>query len=130
VSHLPLHSRSPLTHAAQALNCILRCGPKAGVIKNGRGKKLKKEQVERMVMLLEAGLETTLPASAEQDASRAASKTGAVSGRAGVEILDADGCCVLCSGSGADMFCTFPCPPVSTEADADASDCVSVCGCM
>jgi len=100
------------------------------VSKNGRHKKLKREQVERMILLLEAGLETTLPDSADKDTARPASTTAAPNRRAGLEIIDADGCCVLCSGSGADMLCTFPCPSTSTEADADASDCVSVCGCM
>jgi hypothetical protein len=115
---------SHVTHS-QALNCILRCGPKAGVVKTGRPKKFKKDHVDRMVRLLEEGLETTIPASAAKpDAVSSAAPTKCP----GVEIIDADGCCVLCGGGGADYVCTFPCP--STSSEADAGDVVSVCGCM
>lgn len=95
------------------------------MIKTGRPKKYKKEQVRRMVQLLEAGLETTVPdVPNKNDTARAT----AAQKFSGVEIFDADGCCVLCGGAAADLFCTFPCP--STTSKADAEDVVSVCGCM
>jgi hypothetical protein len=106
----------------QALNCILRCGPKAGAIGIGRPKKLKREHVERAVRLLEAGLET------DADATRATAPPAAPQQQCGVEIIDADGCCVLCGGCGADLLCTFPCPSTFSQADADGA--VPVCGCM
>jgi hypothetical protein len=115
----------------QALNCILRCGPKTGGIKTGRPKKFKKEQIDRMVQLLEQGLEMTVPDSAgNRDAGRAGAKKSAPNKSSALEIMDVDGCCVLCGGAGADLLCTFPCPSASTEADADGNGIVSVCGCM
>jgi hypothetical protein len=113
----------------QALNCILRCGPKAGAIGTGRSKKYKKELVEHMLRLLEAGLETTAPNLVKRnDAATASASAAAHKKCSGVEIVDADGCCVLCGGGGADLLCTFPC--LSAAPEDEAGDTLSVCGCM
>jgi hypothetical protein len=86
-----------------------------------------------MVQLLEEGLETTVPDAAnKKDAARAAAgQTLGLSAPkkcSGVEVMDSDGCCVLCGGGAADLLCTFPCPSSCTEADDGGV--VSVCGCM
>jgi hypothetical protein len=99
----------------------------------GRPKKYKKEQVDRMVQLLEEGLETTVPdVVSKKDAVRAAAGQNlglpAPKKCSGVEVMDSDGCCVLCGGGAADLLCTFPCPSSCTEADDGGV--VSVCGCM
>ena len=82
-----------------------------------------------MLRLLEAGLETAVPDYVKtNDSARAAAKSAAPKKCSGVEIIDADGCCVLCGGGGADLLCTFLCPPATPEDET--GDTISVCGCM
>jgi hypothetical protein len=81
-----------------------------------------------MLQMLEHGLEMAVPDVAKHDASREAAKPDPSKTSSGVEIVDADGCCVLCGGGGADVFCTFPCPSPSSQEES--GDCISICGCM
>jgi hypothetical protein len=86
-----------------------------------------------MVQLLEAGFETTVPDFANKKETDFANKkestrAAAPQKHSGVEIIDTDGCCILCGGGAADLLCTFPCPSTTTAADAE--DVASICGCM